>query len=66
MVSIRFFLFISLMKYVTVDAFISVDDMVYIFKYNSAHARFICEVSSKNGKLVASGIEISIFSEYIF
>jgi glyceraldehyde 3-phosphate dehydrogenase len=54
------------MKYVTVDAFISVDDMVYIFKYNSAHARFICEVSSKNGKLVASGIEISIFSEYIF
>ncbi len=51
------------MKYVPVDPFISVDDMVYMFKYNSAHARFTGEVSTINGKLVVSGIEISIFSE---
>jgi glyceraldehyde 3-phosphate dehydrogenase len=51
------------MKYVPVDPFISVDDIVYMFKYNSTHASFTGEVSSKNEKLVVSGIEISIFTE---
>merc|ERR1712116_85581 len=45
------------------DPFISLDYMVYMFKYDSTHGRFKGEVKEANGKLVVNGHEISVFSE---
>lgn len=44
------------------DPFISVDYMVYMTKYDTMHGHFDGEISEKNGKLVANGKEISVFS----
>lgn len=43
------------------DPFISLDYMVYMLKYDSVHGRFKGEVSTKDGKLVVNGKEITVF-----
>jgi len=45
------------------DPFISVEYMVYMFKYDSVHGRYNGTVEAKNGKLVVDGIAITIFAE---
>ena len=45
------------------DPFISLDYMVYMFKYDSTHGRFKGEVKEANGKLIVNGHEINVFSE---
>jgi len=58
------FFFVFSIKVVAVnDPFISLDYMVYMFKYDSTHGRFKGEVKEANGKLVVNGHEISVFSE---
>ena len=43
------------------DPFISLDYMVYMLKYDSVHGKFKGEVSTKDGKLVVNGKEITVF-----
>ena len=43
------------------DPFISVDYMVYMFKYDSVHGRFQGNVEARGDKLVINGKEISVF-----
>jgi len=45
------------------DPFISLDYMVYMFKYDSVHGRFTGKVEAKDGKLVINGRPIAIFGE---
>lgn len=45
------------------DPFISLDYMVYMFKYDSTHGRFKGEVKAEDGKLVVNGSKISVFQE---
>ncbi|KZS01513.1 Glyceraldehyde-3-phosphate dehydrogenase, partial [Daphnia magna] len=45
------------------DPFISLDYMVYMFKYDSTHGRFKGEVKEEGGKLVVNGHHIQVFSE---
>ena len=45
------------------DPFIDLDYMVYMLKYDSVHGRFDGEVSTKDGKLIVNGNEITVFSE---
>ena len=45
------------------DPFIDLDYMVYMLKYDSIHGRFEGEISTKDGKLVVCGKEISVFGE---
>ncbi|XP_017768381.1 PREDICTED: glyceraldehyde-3-phosphate dehydrogenase 2 [Nicrophorus vespilloides] len=45
------------------DPFISVDYMVYLFKYDSTHGRFKGTIDCKEGKLIVNGNEISVFQE---
>jgi glyceraldehyde 3-phosphate dehydrogenase len=45
------------------DPFIDPDYMVYMVKYDSIHGRFEGEVSSKDGKLIVNGKEISVYAE---
>ncbi|RZB40762.1 glyceraldehyde-3-phosphate dehydrogenase 2 [Asbolus verrucosus] len=45
------------------DPFISVDYMVYLFKYDSTHGRFKGEVKSEGGYLVVNGNKIAVHSE---
>jgi glyceraldehyde 3-phosphate dehydrogenase len=45
------------------DPFISVDYMVYMFKYDSVHGQSKCDVSSQDGKLVIGGQKIAVFGE---
>ncbi|KAJ9460890.1 Glyceraldehyde-3-phosphate dehydrogenase 2 [Diplonema papillatum] len=45
------------------DPFISLDYMVYMFKYDSVHGRYNGSVEAKNGKLVIDGCEISVFTK---
>jgi len=45
------------------DPFISLDYMVYMFKYDSTHGRFKGEVKEDGGMLVVNGHRIKVFSE---
>lgn len=45
------------------DPFIPADYMVYMFKYDSTHGKFKGEVSTKDGKLIVNGQEISVYTE---
>jgi len=45
------------------DPFISVDYMVYLFKYDSTHGRFKGTVGSEGGHLVVNGKTIQVFQE---
>ncbi|KAG1441407.1 hypothetical protein G6F56_011499 [Rhizopus delemar] len=45
------------------DPFITIEYMVYMFKYDSTHGRFKGHVEEKDGKLVVNGQEISVYSE---
>ncbi|XP_067658156.1 uncharacterized protein [Haliotis asinina] len=44
------------------DPFISLDYMVYMFKYDSTHGRFKGEVSSDGSKLIVNGSSIAVYS----
>jgi len=45
------------------DPFITVDYMVYLFKYDSTHGRFKGTVSIEGGNLVVNGNAIQVFQE---
>lgn len=45
------------------DPFISLDYMVYMFKYDSTHGRFKGEVKAEGGVLVVNGNKIAVFQE---
>ena len=45
------------------DPFITVDYMVYMFKYDSVHGRFDGTVEAKDGKLVINGQAVAVFKE---
>lgn len=45
------------------DPFISLEYMVYMFKYDSTHGRFGGSVSCKDGKLIINDQHITIFAE---
>jgi len=45
------------------DPFISLDYMVYMFKYDSTHGRFKGHVETKNGKLIIDNQEVEVFGE---
>jgi len=45
------------------DPFISLDYMVYMFKYDSTHGRFKGEVKAEDGHLVINGMKIAVYNE---
>jgi glyceraldehyde 3-phosphate dehydrogenase len=45
------------------DPFITLDYMVYMFKYDSTHGKFKGEVKEEGGKLVVNGHAIAVYSE---
>ncbi|PPQ74871.1 hypothetical protein CVT25_000648, partial [Psilocybe cyanescens] len=45
------------------DPFISLDYMVYMFKFDSVHGRFKGTVEAKGGKLVINGKTLHVFNE---
>jgi len=45
------------------DPFISLDYMVYMFKYDSTHGQYKGSVSCEDGKLLIDGQAISVFME---
>jgi len=45
------------------DPFISLDYMVYLFKYDSTHGRFKGEVKAEDGSLIVNGNKIAVFNE---
>ena len=45
------------------DPFISLDYMVYMFKYDSTHGKYKGSVAAVDGKLVVNGHAITVFSE---
>ncbi|KAI0744637.1 glyceraldehyde-3-phosphate dehydrogenase [Earliella scabrosa] len=45
------------------DPFITLDYMVYMFKYDSVHGRFKGSIEAKDGKLWVEGKPISVFEE---
>merc|ERR1712168_1466471 len=45
------------------DPFITLDYMVYMFKYDSTHGRYAGEVSCDDGCLVVDGHKIQVFNE---
>jgi len=45
------------------DPFISVDYMVYLFKYDSTHGKFKGDVCCEGGNLVVNGKKIAVFQE---
>ncbi|XP_043473580.1 glyceraldehyde-3-phosphate dehydrogenase 1 [Leptopilina heterotoma] len=45
------------------DPFITVDYMVYLFKYDSTHGKFKGDIKHEDGCLVVNGNKIKVFSE---
>ncbi|CAF2134692.1 unnamed protein product [Rotaria magnacalcarata] len=45
------------------DPFISVDYMVYMFKYDSTHGRFKGDLSNKDNKLIIDGKSVTVYTE---
>jgi glyceraldehyde 3-phosphate dehydrogenase len=45
------------------DPFISLDYMVYMFKYDSTHGQYKGEVKAEDGKLVIDGNVITVYAE---
>jgi len=45
------------------DPFLSVDYMVYLFKYDSTHGQYKGEVSTEGGYLIVDGKKIQVFTE---
>jgi len=45
------------------DPFISLDYMVYMFKYDSTHGQYKGEVKAEDGKLVIDGQAITVYAE---
>ena len=45
------------------DPFISVEYMVYMFKYDSVHGRYNGKVETRNGKFIVDGVEITVFAQ---
>merc|ERR1712168_1442667 len=45
------------------DPFITLDYMVYMFKYDSTHGRYKGEVKAEDGCLVVDGAKITVFNE---
>ena len=45
------------------DPFMTVEYMVYLFKYDSVHRRFNGEVEVRDGSLIVNGKEIQVFAE---
>jgi len=45
------------------DPFITLDYMVYMFKYDSTHGRFSGEVSCEDGCLIVDGNKIQVYNE---
>ncbi|XP_033830896.1 glyceraldehyde-3-phosphate dehydrogenase-like [Periophthalmus magnuspinnatus] len=45
------------------DPFISLDYMVYMFKFDSTHGRWKGEVKAENGKLIIGDMTITVFQE---
>ncbi|KAF5270720.1 hypothetical protein FQA39_LY01458 [Lamprigera yunnana] len=45
------------------DAFIGLDYMVYLFKYDSTHGRYKGEIKAEDGHLVVNGHKIAVFQE---
>lgn len=45
------------------DPFMTLDYMVYQFKYDSVHGRFNGTVEARDGKLIVNGVAITVFHE---
>merc|ERR1712151_18876 len=45
------------------DPFMTLDYMVYMFKYDSTHGRYKGSVEASDGKLVIDGKAVSVFAE---
>ena len=45
------------------DPFISLDYMVYMFKYDSTHGQWKGTLEAKDGQLVVNGRTITVYSE---
>ncbi len=44
------------------DPFIDLDYMVYMLKYDTVHGHFNGDVSTKDGKLVVNGNEVTVYA----
>ena len=53
----------SFIKLIFHSPFITLDYMVYMFKYDSVHGRFKGAIEAKDGKLYVEGKPISVFEE---
>lgn len=47
------------------DPFMTLDYLIYLFKYDSVHGRFEGTIEDKGGKLFINGKEVQFFNWYI-
>ncbi|KAF0366927.1 glyceraldehyde-3-phosphate dehydrogenase [Gigaspora margarita] len=45
------------------DPFMNIEDMLYLFKYDTIHGRFKGQIEAKDGKLIINNYEIFVFAE---